>query len=172
MNPTCRNLCLNMKFLRANWNVCKVQDFIAINRCFKCLGYHHKAADCQNGLCCFKCAGEHKNWSPVYLDTNSKSETWFSPLSDSRGTKLAEFISAHNLFVVNEDCGPTFCGSRGSSYIDVTAVGTDLLEDVSCWHLPAYDSLSDHKAIEFDIALNSNSPSNDGDSCMLQSEKA
>ncbi|GFY69037.1 hypothetical protein TNIN_63051 [Trichonephila inaurata madagascariensis] len=44
-------------------------------------------------------------WS---MDANSKSETWFSPLSDSRGTKLAEFISAHNLFVVNEDCGPTF----------------------------------------------------------------
>ncbi|GFW14841.1 uncharacterized protein TNCV_1563041 [Trichonephila clavipes] len=61
MNPNCRNLCLNMKFLRANWNVCKTQDFIAINRCFKCLGYHHKAADCQNGLCCFKCAGEHKS---------------------------------------------------------------------------------------------------------------
>ncbi|GFT36004.1 hypothetical protein TNCV_4343101 [Trichonephila clavipes] len=78
-------------------------------------------------------------WS---MDANSKSETWFSPLSDSRGTKLAEFISAHNLFVINEDCGPTFCGSRRSSYIDVTAVGTDLLEDVSCWHLPAYMILS------------------------------
>ncbi|GFV79163.1 uncharacterized protein TNCV_1817101 [Trichonephila clavipes] len=61
MNPNCRNLCLNLKFLRANWNVCKIQDFIAINRCFKCLGYHNKAADCQNGLCCFKCAGEHKS---------------------------------------------------------------------------------------------------------------
>ncbi|GFX12030.1 retrovirus-related Pol polyprotein from type-1 retrotransposable element R1 4 [Trichonephila clavipes] len=48
-----------------------------------------------------------------------------------------------------------------SSYIDVTAVGTDLQEDVSCWHLPAHDPLSDHKAIEFDIALNSNSPTND-----------
>ncbi|GFY48582.1 uncharacterized protein TNIN_475001 [Trichonephila inaurata madagascariensis] len=51
-------------------------------------------------------------------------------------------------------------------------VGTDLLEDVSCWHLPAYDSLSDHKAIEFDIALNSNSPSNDGDSCIFNLKKA
>ncbi|GFY35803.1 uncharacterized protein TNCV_4841801 [Trichonephila clavipes] len=61
MNPNCRNLCLNLKFLRANWNVCKIQDFIVINRCFKCLGYHHKAADCLNGLCCFKCAGEHKS---------------------------------------------------------------------------------------------------------------
>ncbi|GFX99048.1 uncharacterized protein TNCV_4809961 [Trichonephila clavipes] len=61
MNPNCRNLCLNLKFLRENWNVCKIQDFIAINRCFKCFGYHHKAADCQNGLCCFKCAGKHKS---------------------------------------------------------------------------------------------------------------
>ncbi|GFX88612.1 retrovirus-related Pol polyprotein from type-1 retrotransposable element R1 [Trichonephila clavipes] len=108
-------------------------------------------------------------WS---MDANSKSETWFSPFSDSRGTKLIEFISAHNLFVINEDCGPTFCGSRGSSYIDVTAVGTDLLEHVSCWHLPDYDSLSDHKAIEFDIALDFNSPTNDGDSCIFNLKKA
>ncbi|KAF8764959.1 RNA-directed DNA polymerase mobile like protein [Argiope bruennichi] len=86
-------------------------------------------------------------WS---MDANSKSETWFSPLSDSRGIKLTEFISAHNLFVINEDCGPTFCGSQGSSYIDVTVVGTDLLEDVSCWHLTTYDSLSDHKSFEFE----------------------
>ncbi|GFV78751.1 hypothetical protein TNCV_2920111 [Trichonephila clavipes] len=332
MNPNCRNLCLNLKFLRANWNVCKIQDFIAINRCFKCLGYHHKAADCQNGLCCFKCAGEHKSsecnlysaaanainlWRNLFhprrlmnsffsqprlrilqlnlhksksatqqlilnmearnidvamvqephsykgslpgfpssyrvffshsfdmikaaiiarnrnistfldqnyldynlvtvrlninrvsylfvsyyfepsknidfdlqkinqifssmpinrlvwsMDANSKSETWFSPFSDSRGTKLIEFISAHNLFVINEDCGPTFCGSRGSSYIDVTAVGTDLLEDVSCWHLPDYDSLSDHKAIKFDIALDFNSTTNDGDSCIFNLKKA
>ncbi|GFW42357.1 hypothetical protein TNCV_239541 [Trichonephila clavipes] len=107
-------------------------------------------------------------WS---MDANSKSETWFSPFFDSRGTKLIEFISAHNLFVINEDCGPTFCGSRGSSYIDVTAVGTDLLEDVSCWHLPDYDSLSDHKAIEFDIALDFNSATNDGDSCIFNLKK-
>ncbi|PRD25852.1 UNVERIFIED_CONTAM: hypothetical protein NCL1_39713 [Trichonephila clavipes] len=66
-------------------------------------------------------------WS---MDANSKSETWFSSISDSRGTKVAEFISAHNIFVINEDCGPTFCGSRGSSYIDVTVVGMDLLEDM------------------------------------------
>ncbi|GFY71211.1 hypothetical protein TNIN_47071 [Trichonephila inaurata madagascariensis] len=73
--------------------------------------------------------------------------------------------------VINEDCDPTFCGSRGSSYIDVTAVGMDLLEDVSCWHLPAY-SLSYHKAIEFDIALNSNSPTKDGDNCIFNLKKA
>ncbi|GFT71146.1 hypothetical protein TNCV_3001601 [Trichonephila clavipes] len=106
------------------------------------------------------------------MDANSKCETWFSPLSDSRGTKFAERISAYSLFVINEDCGPTFCGSRGSSYIDVTAVGTDLLEDVSCWHLPAHHSLSDHKAIEFYTALDSNSPTNDGDCCIFNLKKA
>ncbi|GFT36187.1 hypothetical protein TNCV_4778231 [Trichonephila clavipes] len=65
------------------------------------------------------------------MDANSKSDTWLSPFSDSRNTKLAKFISSYNLFVINENCGPTFCGSRGSRDIDVTAVGTDLLEDVS-----------------------------------------
>ncbi|GFW81184.1 retrovirus-related Pol polyprotein from type-1 retrotransposable element R1 [Trichonephila clavipes] len=87
-------------------------------------------------------------------------------------TKNAVNECPHSLFVINEDCGPTFCGSRGSSYIDVTAVGTDLLEDVSCWHLTDYDSLSDHKAIEFDIALDFNSPTNDGDSCTFNLKKA
>ncbi|GFW29298.1 hypothetical protein TNCV_742401 [Trichonephila clavipes] len=61
---------------------------------------------------------------------------------------------------------------RECDYIDVAAVGTDLLEDVSCWHLPAYDSLFYHKAIEFDIALYSNSPTNDGDSCIFNLKKA
>ncbi|KAF8773449.1 Retrovirus-related Pol polyprotein type-1 like protein [Argiope bruennichi] len=106
------------------------------------------------------------------MDANSKSETWFSPVSDSRGTKLTEFISTHNLFVINEDCGPTFCGSQGSSYIDVTVVGTDLLEDVSCWHLPTYDSLSDHKSIEFEVILDSHPPSKEGDNCTFHLKKA
>ncbi|GFS85073.1 hypothetical protein TNCV_4222621 [Trichonephila clavipes] len=279
MNPNCRNLCLNLKFLRANWNVCKIQDFIAINRCFKCLGYHHKAADCQNGLCCFKCAGEHKSsecnlysaaanainlWRNLFhprqlmnsffsqprlriLQLNlhkSKSATqqlilnmearnidvamvqephsykgslpgfpssyrvFFSHSFDMikaaiivRNRNISTFLDQnyldYNLVTVrlninrvsylfvsyyfepskNIDfdlqkinqifpaCPLTDC------YIDVTAVGTDLLEDVSCWHLPDYDSLSDHKAIEFDIALDFNSPTNDGDSCIFNLKK-
>ncbi|GFY68579.1 uncharacterized protein TNIN_483861 [Trichonephila inaurata madagascariensis] len=113
-NPTCRNLCLNMKFLRANWNVPIIRLV----------------------------------WS---ADANNKSEAWFSPLSDSRGTKLKNL---KNLAI----------------YIDIIAVGTDLLEDVSCWHLP-YDSLSDHKAIDFDIVLNSNSSTIDGGSCIFNLKK-
>ncbi|KAF8784116.1 hypothetical protein HNY73_011655 [Argiope bruennichi] len=106
------------------------------------------------------------------MDANGKSETWFSPLSDSRGIKLTEFISTRNLFVINEDCGPTFCGSQGSSYIDVTVVGTDLLEDVSCWHLPTYDSLSDHKSIEFEVILDPHPPPKKGENCTFHLKKA
>ncbi|KAF8789404.1 Retrovirus-related Pol polyprotein type-2 like protein [Argiope bruennichi] len=64
------------------------------------------------------------------MDAINKSQTWFNPLSNSKGIKLIEFISTHNLFVINKDSGPTFCGSQGSSYIDVTVVGSDLLEDI------------------------------------------
>lgn len=87
------------------------------------------------------------------MDANSKSELWFSPYSDTRGNKLSDFISANNLFVVNEDCGPTFRSTRGSSYIDITAVGSELLQDIVCWGLSENESLSDHMMIEFGFCV-------------------
>ncbi|GFY06324.1 hypothetical protein TNCV_2681151 [Trichonephila clavipes] len=83
-------------------------------------------------------------WS---IDSNSKSELWFSLYSDARGDKLSEFISANNLFIINEDCGPTFRATQGTSYIDITVVGSDLLEDNSSWCLSENESLSDHVMI-------------------------
>ncbi|GFX08561.1 uncharacterized protein TNCV_4170601 [Trichonephila clavipes] len=80
-------------------------------------------------------------WS---MDSNSKSELWFSPYSDARGNKLSEFISANNLFIINEDCGPTFRATQGTSYIDITVVGSDLLEDNSSCCLSENEFLSDH----------------------------
>ncbi|GFY69801.1 hypothetical protein TNIN_434211 [Trichonephila inaurata madagascariensis] len=67
-------------------------------------------------------------WS---MDSNSKSKLWFSPYSDTRGDKLCEFIFADNLFIMTEDCGPTFRATQETSYIDITVVGLDLLEDNS-----------------------------------------
>ncbi|GFW94764.1 hypothetical protein TNCV_4248041 [Trichonephila clavipes] len=89
-------------------------------------------------------------WS---MDSNSKSELWFSPYSDARGNKLSEFISANNLFIINEDCGPTFRATQGTSYIDITVVGSELLEDNSSWCLSENESLSDHVMIEFEFCL-------------------
>ncbi|KAF8786155.1 Retrovirus-related Pol polyprotein type-1 like protein [Argiope bruennichi] len=62
----------------------------------------------------------------------------------------------NNLFVINEDCGPTFSGSQGSSYIDITVMGTDVLGDVSYWCLPEYESLSDHNTIGFEVTATTN----------------
>ncbi|GFU94071.1 hypothetical protein TNCV_3308241 [Trichonephila clavipes] len=87
------------------------------------------------------------------MDSNSKSELWFSPYSDARENKLSEFISANNLFIINEDCGPTFRATQGTSYIDITVVGSHLLEDNSSWCLSENESLSDHVMIEFEFCF-------------------
>ncbi|GFU51707.1 hypothetical protein TNCV_83331 [Trichonephila clavipes] len=89
-------------------------------------------------------------WS---MDSNSKSELWFSPYLDARGDKLSEFISANNLFIINEDCGPTFRATQGTSYSDITLVGSDVLEDNSSWCLYENESLYYHVMIEFEFCL-------------------
>ena len=89
------------------------------------------------------------------MDANSKSEVWYSPITDGRGSKLTEFISMHHLFVMNEDCGPTFCSQQGSSYIDVTVCGLDLLQYVTNWDISDNDSLSDHRMISFEMDFSS-----------------
>ncbi|GFU89683.1 hypothetical protein TNCV_2265731 [Trichonephila clavipes] len=89
-------------------------------------------------------------WS---MDSNSKSELLFSPYSDARGNKLSEFISVNSLFIINEDCGPTFRATQGASCIDITVVGSDLLEDNSSWCLSENESFSDHVMIEFEFCL-------------------
>ncbi|GFT50577.1 hypothetical protein TNCV_551701 [Trichonephila clavipes] len=61
------------------------------------------------------------------MDANSKSEVWFSPVTDSRGIKLCEFFSTWQLFTINENYGLTFCADQGTSYIDITAVGYNVL---------------------------------------------
>ena len=95
------------------------------------------------------------------MDANSKSVTWCSPFNDSRGIKLSEFFSTWQLFVLNDDFGPTFSSTQGSSYIDVTAVGYNILNDVKNWCIPDHVSFSDHRLISFEIAVSQLSASID-----------
>ncbi|GFV56488.1 hypothetical protein TNCV_2276261 [Trichonephila clavipes] len=76
-------------------------------------------------------------WS---MDSYSKSKLWCSPYSDARGDKLCELISANNLFIINEDCGPTFRATQKTSYIDITVIDSN-------------ESLSDLVMIEFELCL-------------------
>ncbi|GFY49094.1 uncharacterized protein TNIN_462701 [Trichonephila inaurata madagascariensis] len=39
--------------LKIMWNMCRIEDFLVINRCFQCLGYNHRANECTNTLSCY-----------------------------------------------------------------------------------------------------------------------
>ncbi|GFU37119.1 hypothetical protein TNCV_1555051 [Trichonephila clavipes] len=58
-----------------------------------------------------------------------------------------------SLFIINEDCGPTFCVTQGTRYIDIKFIGSDLLEDNSSWCLFENKSFSDHVMIEYEFCL-------------------
>lgn len=45
--------------VKIGWNMCRVQDYIGILRCFKCCGYYHFAKDCVKEETCGKCAGKY-----------------------------------------------------------------------------------------------------------------
>ncbi|GFU74557.1 uncharacterized protein TNCV_616031 [Trichonephila clavipes] len=59
-HPTVRKSILRQTRLKIIWSACDVDDFLIINRCFNCLGYNHRANECNNALACFHCSGEHK----------------------------------------------------------------------------------------------------------------
>lgn len=61
MNANVRKNCTKIGFFKIMWKICKIEDFLVVNRCFSCLGYGHKAIDCKNKVACFKCANDHKS---------------------------------------------------------------------------------------------------------------
>ena len=61
MHPDIRKSILVQSRLKIAWSMCVVEDFIVINRCFKCLGYNHRAGDCTNRLACYFCSHEHES---------------------------------------------------------------------------------------------------------------
>ena len=46
-----------------------------------------------------------------------------------------------------------FSVPQGSSYIDITVVGQNVLGMVESWSIPDYDSLSDHRMISFELKI-------------------
>lgn len=60
-HPIVRKEILRQARLKIGWNVCIVDEFLIINRCYKCLGYNHRASECSNRTACFNCSEEHKS---------------------------------------------------------------------------------------------------------------
>lgn len=51
---------MNENRLLCGWDNCKVVDNVYIMRCYKCLGFSHKATECKNQhSSCSRCSSEH-----------------------------------------------------------------------------------------------------------------
>ena len=46
--------------LKMGWVICKADDYIHVNRCFKCSRYNHRLAECRGEETCPLCTGRHK----------------------------------------------------------------------------------------------------------------
>ena len=60
------------------------------------------------------------------LDSNCKHKMWYSPITDTRGRRLVEFLSVYSLTTANGKDGPTFSGPQGESWIDITVASKNM----------------------------------------------
>ena len=96
----------------------------------------------------------HKNKIPLIIgsDTNSHHTAWGNRDCNSRGTKLLDYLTAHNLSWSNKGQNPTFLNSRGhNSIIDLTITNDLGISLINNWHVSNLYSNSDHRYIMFDI---------------------
>ena len=54
-----RKLLLQKK-VKLGWLICKTEDYVVANRCFKCPIFSHRFRDCRGEETCPLCAGRHK----------------------------------------------------------------------------------------------------------------
>ncbi len=89
----------------------------------------------------------------IGADANAHSVLWGSNDTNSRGTKIEEWILTKGLYVHNIGSTPTFVPARNVSHtiIDITITNNRALEWLSKWRVEEDDMLSDHKMISFEI---------------------
>jgi len=46
--------------VKLGWLICKIEDYVSINRCFKCSRFNHRARDCRGEETCPLCADRHR----------------------------------------------------------------------------------------------------------------
>jgi hypothetical protein len=54
-----RKLMLHKK-VKLGWHICKIEDYVAATRCYKCSRFNHKTRDCRGEETCPLLAGSHK----------------------------------------------------------------------------------------------------------------
>ena len=61
VSPKLRRELLALQKMKPQWCMCKVEDFVSVTTCLKCLGFGHTARFCQNQQKCSFCA-EDRHW--------------------------------------------------------------------------------------------------------------
>ncbi|GBL74323.1 hypothetical protein AVEN_235307-1 [Araneus ventricosus] len=85
-------------------------------------------------------------------DFNAKSPIWGGTQEDDRGKSLADFAFSKGLAILNEENSPpTFDGSRGKSWIDVSLCDAPLIENIFKWQVDMEVTSSDHNSISFTL---------------------
>ncbi|GBO35019.1 Retrovirus-related Pol polyprotein from type-1 retrotransposable element R1 [Araneus ventricosus] len=85
-------------------------------------------------------------------DFNAKSPIWGGTQEDDRGQSLAALAFSKGLAILNEETSPpTFDGSRGQSWIDVTLCDAPLIENIFKWQVDMEVTSSDHNSISFSL---------------------
>ncbi|GBM54901.1 hypothetical protein AVEN_77812-1 [Araneus ventricosus] len=85
-------------------------------------------------------------------DFNAKSPIWGGTQEDERGKDLADFAFSRGLAILNEETSPpTFKGSRGRSWIDITLCDAPFIENIFKWKVDMEVTSSDHNSISFSL---------------------
>lgn len=96
--PTHFNTLLKMDKINLGWRKCKLYEYFNVRRCFKCLAYGHKAAECTQDVSCSKCAGNHNS-----NECNTESVMCINCVRASKKYKI-KIDTEHNAFDKNCTC--------------------------------------------------------------------
>ena len=86
-------------------------------------------------------------------DANSHHTIWGSTDTNGRGKKLYEFLASTDLEILNRGNKPTFCTAVRREILDLTICSRRISKDVVGWRVSNEPSLSNHKYINFKLAL-------------------
>ncbi|CAA9993928.1 unnamed protein product, partial [Nesidiocoris tenuis] len=104
-------------------------------------------------------------------DFNAWACLWGSGRDSARGSEVALWAASRGLSLLNRvECGPTFIGGRGSSYIDLTWASADWWTNAFKWCMD-FETSSDHGLITVQIVRDPDTPEESTSTCRFNTRK-
>ncbi|PSN35470.1 hypothetical protein C0J52_20968 [Blattella germanica] len=82
--------------LKIGWIICNAEDYVKVNRCYKCSRYNHRARDCRGEETCPQCAGNHNLKDCKTLASDFKCINCTNYNKYHKGEKVCENHSSMN----------------------------------------------------------------------------